>query len=160
MTTESVRRIDLNVLPIKDLARQAQREIKAFENESNNAISPVIRAVRNIVIIDRIRESDAVQVYLKSTNTVVHFLSYGWDKRKTGIIVSAEGFSLRWHEGYATDAVSWHTSPCPIDNKEIARNYKSGSPRIRTAFKRLAKLKPEQIIKKFEKAVTKSIKVK
>lgn len=161
MTTESAQRVDLNVLPIKDLVRQARHEIEVVGNEINEAKSPISRIIRNMGIISRISGSDAVQAYLISTKTKVNILGYGWSKRKTGIIVSEKGIIIRWAESYKTfDGKYWEEMALETGDDKITEYCRSGSPEIRNAFERLAKLEPDQIVKKFNKAISKPIKVK
>ena len=155
MATEAPPPIDLSRLSVKDLARLARDEIQKFAN-------PVERAMVNLELIDRIRQTPSIKAYLENTATSIEILSTGSFDVSKSLSVTPEGLSLRWYQKTARRTGFWQTSLLDVDRDGLAQFYDdntSGYYSNRDFVLRLAKLKPMQIIKKFEKAVSTPIKV-
>lgn len=150
MTVESLQGYKLKV---KDLAVQANNALDEFGSE----LAPVSEAISKLEFVSRIMSSDPVRESMGMSGARIQLVGNGVLGLANGFRVTSEGFSRTWLEG-------------PGDSRGIRTQLVSSLTPSKDAMiqlfnddrglvKRIAKLKEEEIIKKFRKALKKSAKL-
>lgn len=153
MTAEAPSPIDLKSLSVQDLGAQALRELSVFGDEIKSGKSTVERALANVAVINKLRELPAVQAYLETRGIHVLIIAshsfMGWSR----LDVSSRGLEIRWPDRSKNSGSSFFSRPFSVTREAV--DYYEHDPLYdkKAIVRKLARLKPEQIVKKFEKAV-------
>ena len=149
---------ELRFLPVPELAGLARHEIENIQHELRAKEQLLPRAVANLELIDRLRNSPAVETFLKQAGITIEILDRGGfiDSQLSRLQVSGEGLALTFAVQPTNVFVSYRGD---IDAGAM-RAFSESEKWPETHFVyRLAKLKPEELIEKFRKAVSAPVKV-
>lgn len=123
--------------------------------------SQVEKAVDNFRLLEELRNLSSVRDHLKMANLSIRIVDSGLTGNQKTLDVTPEGYMLRWEETQA-DHNHGRLPESTIFNEEVIREMVGASKLIinNDFVRRLARLKPEQIVQKFATAVSSPIQVK
>lgn len=141
------------------LAQSAKNEVADIRKQIEGELNPIPEdAVRNLNLINQLRKLPSVEEYLRHTDKRIFVLGYGgpfFFTSKSAVIVSYGSVKADWLEATSSDSEKHHESP--LNTQEDLQQLHNKRDKV---VKRLAKLKPAQIIRKFEKELSSPVRIR
>jgi len=154
---------------IKAIAQQAHNEIDGVSDELRQSEQPLEKALTNLQLIGRLSQLPGVRSYLQVTEKEIVIFGEGISGSRVSLILSKDGMKLQYWaqvdppEGWTVkertyNSVLWERR-FTASKEELEGLCADQCHMGKHTLRKLANLKPETIVKKFERAVSSPIEV-
>ncbi len=161
--TDRFQPIDLKSISLKDLAKEALSELGSVKQELEEQRHPVVGAIDNLRLIERLRTLPAVEHLLRLKETEIVIIPANiLNMRRNGLLVSSNGLQITYYSANDTlhsnargqNVETPYKPDAPEIDEDLIRNLWETNLRGNRRFiQDVAKLDPDQIIDKFRSVI-------